>query len=146
MRQLVAGQIDHKTAALLLYALQTPSANLKWTSFEPDPTLVIIDRDSVERRPIGTSAWSKVEGREYDQLTNDQLANDDAEKNRDEVARADQNEGSLEKKEGTEFPADLMRAIAGTALDPDYPDMAGEIGAEPEKEIFRAEALPLPAV
>jgi hypothetical protein len=35
MRQLVERQIDHKTAALLLYALQTASANLKWTSFEP---------------------------------------------------------------------------------------------------------------
>src|SRR5450755_282084 len=33
IRQLVHRDIDHKTAALLLYALQAASANLKWTSF-----------------------------------------------------------------------------------------------------------------
>ncbi len=69
MRQLVTQQIDHRTAALLLYALQTASANLKYTSFEPEPTRVVIDPASVERRPIGATAWSKVEGREYDDVT-----------------------------------------------------------------------------
>jgi hypothetical protein len=63
---LVTQQVDHRTAALLLYALQTASANLKRTSFEPEmPTRVVIDRDCVERRPIGATAWSTVEGREY---------------------------------------------------------------------------------
>jgi hypothetical protein len=32
MRQLLAQMIDHRTAALLLYALQTASANVKFTS------------------------------------------------------------------------------------------------------------------
>ena len=71
MRQLVERQIDHKTAALLLYALQTASANLKWTSFEPEPTLVVIDRECVKERPLGATAWSKVAGREYDELTDE---------------------------------------------------------------------------
>jgi hypothetical protein len=67
MRLLVTQQIDHKTAGLLLYALQTASANLKRTSFEPEqPTRVVIDRGCVGRRPIGATAWSTVEGREYD--------------------------------------------------------------------------------
>jgi len=30
---------------------------------------VVIDRQSVARRPIGASAWSKVQGREYDDLS-----------------------------------------------------------------------------
>jgi hypothetical protein len=68
MRVLVTKQIDHRTAALLLYALQTASSNLKRISFEPEPTHVVIDRDSVERRPLGSSAWSAVVGREYDDL------------------------------------------------------------------------------
>ncbi|MBZ5654089.1 MAG: hypothetical protein LAO56_02295 [Acidobacteriia bacterium] len=69
MRLLVTQQIDHKTAGLLLYALQTASANLKRTSFEPElPTRVVIDRGCVGRRPIGATAWSVVEGREYDDL------------------------------------------------------------------------------
>ena len=63
-------EIEHKTAALLLYALQTASMNLKWTSLEPKlPTQVVIDRESVARRPIGASAWSRIEGLEYDDLT-----------------------------------------------------------------------------
>jgi hypothetical protein len=74
MFQLVTQEIDHRTAALMLYALQTASANLRMTSFEPEPTRVVIDRESVERRPIGASAWSKVEGREYDDLTEDDSA------------------------------------------------------------------------
>jgi hypothetical protein len=71
IRQLVHRDIDHKTAALLLYALQTASANLKWTSFEPEPTLVVIDRECVKERPLGATAWSKVAGREYDELTDE---------------------------------------------------------------------------
>ena len=70
MEQLVMQEIDHKTAALMLYALQTASMNLKRTSLEPElPTQVVIDRQSVARRPLGASAWSRVEGREYDDLT-----------------------------------------------------------------------------
>jgi hypothetical protein len=70
MRQLTEKMIDHRTAALLLYALQIASANVKSTSFEPEPpTQVVIDRGSVAQRPLGASAWSKVEGREYDALT-----------------------------------------------------------------------------
>lgn len=69
MEQLVLQEIDHKTAALLLYALQTASMNLKHTSLEPAlRTQVVIDRESVARRPLGASAWSTVEGREYDDL------------------------------------------------------------------------------
>ncbi|HKM48135.1 MAG TPA: hypothetical protein VJX69_11125 [Terriglobales bacterium] len=70
MERLVMQEIDHKTAALLLYALQTASMNLKRTSLEPElPTQVVIDRESVANRPLGASAWSRVEGREYDDLT-----------------------------------------------------------------------------
>jgi len=70
MERLVLVEIDHKTAALLLYALQTASMNLKRTSLEPAlPTQVVIDRQSVAHRPLGASAWSKIEGREYDDLT-----------------------------------------------------------------------------
>ncbi len=71
MFRLVTQEIDHRTGALMLYALQTASANLRMTSFEPEPTRVVIDPECVEQRPLGASAWSKVEGREYDDLTED---------------------------------------------------------------------------
>jgi hypothetical protein len=76
-----SNQIDHRTAALLLYALQTASANVKHTSFDPElPTLVVIDRECVERRPIGATAWSMVAGREYDEVEKKDLEKEDLEK------------------------------------------------------------------
>jgi len=74
IERLIMLEIDHKTAALMLYALQIASMNLKRTSLEPElPTQVVIDRESVANRPIGASAWSRVEGREYDDLSGDDL-------------------------------------------------------------------------
>jgi hypothetical protein len=80
IRLLATKQIDHRTAALMLYAMQTASANLKNTSFEPEPTRVVIDPDSIERRPIGATAWSTEEGVEYDAVPNqnDDVAGDSA--------------------------------------------------------------------
>ena len=73
MRQLAAQMIDHRTAALMLYALQIASANVKFTSFEPEqPTQVVIDRECLAHRPIGATAWSKIEGIEYDDLNKDE--------------------------------------------------------------------------
>jgi hypothetical protein len=75
MERLVMCEIDHKQAALLLYALQTASMNLKRTSREPElPTQVVIDRRSVANRPLGASAWSRIEGREYDDLSGNDLS------------------------------------------------------------------------
>jgi hypothetical protein len=71
IRLMMTRQVDHRTAALTLYALQTASANLKHTSFEPAPTRVVIDQECVERRPIGASAWSAVTGCEYDEMNED---------------------------------------------------------------------------
>src|SRR5208337_2181615 len=97
LRLLATNQIDHRTAALMLYTLQTASVNVKHTSFEPEPTRVVIDRECVERRPIGASAWSAVAGREYDDLTQkNDLEKDDVEK--DEAGN-----------EAREFMADLKR-------------------------------------
>jgi hypothetical protein len=35
LRLLLTNQVDHRTAALLFYALQTASSNLSRTTFEP---------------------------------------------------------------------------------------------------------------
>ncbi len=70
MRQLLTKMIDHRTAGLLLYAVQIASANLKHTSFEPDPTQVIVDQESVAHRPLGATAWSAVEVHESGDLKN----------------------------------------------------------------------------
>ena len=76
IRLMLTRQVDHRTAALTLYALQTASANMKHTSFEPEPTTVVIDRECVGQRPIGATAWSPFEEREYEELGADGRAQD----------------------------------------------------------------------
>jgi hypothetical protein len=69
MRLLVASQIDGKTAGLLLYALQTASANLHHTRFNPGMHDVILDPRTVGEIPLGAYAWedSDFEGEEEDE-------------------------------------------------------------------------------
>jgi hypothetical protein len=116
MRLLVARQIDHRTAGLLLYALQTASANLKHTSFEPkQPTQVVIDQESVAQRPLGATAWSAVEGRKYDEVTEEDVA---------------------EKSDGeASFDSMLSHLIARAALDPVFRDERTENALVRQKEI-----------
>ncbi len=59
--------MDHKTAALLFYALQTASTNLSRTTFEPRPQQVVIDPRGVPDTSLGDDAWYKEEFTENDQ-------------------------------------------------------------------------------
>ena len=117
MRLLVTNQIDHRTAALLLHALRTASVNIRHASFEPEPTLVVIDSECVERRPLGATAWSRVEGREYDEVKTDQVEKDE-----------------LKKKDGG-GDAELRRMIEGVARNPKFLDeRPGELARKQENE------------
>ena len=59
MRLLLTGQIEHKTASLLLYALQTASTNLRQTNFKPWVHEVILDpRDAAESILNKTDLWN----------------------------------------------------------------------------------------
>ncbi len=59
MRLILSGQIDPKTAGLLLYALQTASSNLKRINFEPvHKTCVVIDPKTVDQTALGEDPWS----------------------------------------------------------------------------------------
>lgn len=128
IRQLVHRDIDPKTAALLLYALQTASANLKRTSFEPEPTQVVIDCECVERRPIGATAWSAVEGREYDEIENVDTRDGDAKRGdakKDAVAKEEP------PKEQSRFMRDWKYLVEGLESDPKFLDRpAHESGEE----------------
>ena len=57
MRLLITGQLDGKTAGLLLYALQTASVNLHRTTFEPNRHQVILDPAAVDETQLGEFAW-----------------------------------------------------------------------------------------
>ncbi|MFZ0772433.1 MAG: hypothetical protein WCA49_19495 [Candidatus Sulfotelmatobacter sp.] len=58
MQLLAWGQMDRKTAGLLLFALQTATSNLRNVNFEPEePTDVVINREDVQRTDIGGPQW-----------------------------------------------------------------------------------------
>jgi hypothetical protein len=57
MRLIAAGQIDGKSAGLLLYALQTASANLGRTNFAPYLYEMVLDPKTVSETPIGARIW-----------------------------------------------------------------------------------------
>ena len=60
MRLILTGQIDPKTAGLLLYALQTASSNLSRINFEPAvKTRVVIDPRKVDQTPLGEDPWRR---------------------------------------------------------------------------------------
>jgi hypothetical protein len=61
MRLLLTNEIDHRTAALLFYGLQTASTNLRRTKFEPRPERVVIDPSGVPETSLGDDAWYKEE-------------------------------------------------------------------------------------
>src|SRR5712691_5196280 len=72
MRLLLTNQVDHRTAALLFYALQTASSNLSRTTFEPRPQQVVIDPSAIADTSLGDDAWYKEE------FTNDEDEQEEA--------------------------------------------------------------------
>ena len=59
MRLILSGQVEPRTAGLLLYALQTASSNLRRTHFEPHQTRVIIDPSTVNQTVLGEDPWRR---------------------------------------------------------------------------------------
>jgi hypothetical protein len=59
--------LDHRTAGLMLYALQTASINLRRANFEVSfATDVVIDRDDVHRTSLGGPQWFEEDFEEED--------------------------------------------------------------------------------
>jgi hypothetical protein len=131
MRLLVMQRIDHRTASLLLRALRIAAANVKFTSFEPkQPTQVVVDPKSVENRPLGATAWSIVEGREYD------IIEETNEAGTNKAGTNKAGNGAAEKHPSSEAQnceADLMRLTEGLIYDPklERPVTEAEIQSNP---------------
>jgi len=81
MRLILSGQLDSKTAGLLLYALQTASSNLSRINFEPAvKTRVVIDPRTVGQTLLGDNPWciEDFEEEEEDDEEDDQNENGQA--------------------------------------------------------------------
>ena len=62
MRLLMSGQIEHRTASLMLYGLQTASSNLRVADFEPaHKQRVVIDPEQVDKSQLGKNLWCNQE-------------------------------------------------------------------------------------
>jgi len=137
MRLVVTQQIDHRTASLLLRALRTAAANVKFTSLEPKPTHIVIDPKCVENRPLGATAWSTVEGRDYDLLDNDAAHHGHA---------GNSNNTSKDKpdEKPSRFMSEWLRLTAGVARGPNFLDrrVVPEASPETTPEPQSAEAPP----
>jgi hypothetical protein len=74
MRLLLTGQIEHKTASLLLYALQTASTNLRQTNFKPFVHEVILDPRDAAASPLDeTHIWEDEDFQEEEEEEEEEL-------------------------------------------------------------------------
>ncbi len=102
MQMLGWGEMEPKIAGLLLYGLQTASANLRHAKFEAeDPTDVVVHTDDVSQTDIGGPQWTPDEF-EYDEddEEEEELGEESGvgEGSREEVAAAPVAEGEAAKK------------------------------------------------
>jgi len=74
MRLIIAGQIDGKTAGLLLYALQTASANLPRVRFDPFMHDVVLDPKTVNETPLSAHVWENSDFRTAEDEEEDESA------------------------------------------------------------------------
>lgn len=67
IQMLASGRMDHKTAGLILYALQTASGNLRLVDFEVNEVSdIVIDRDTVNATCINGPQWFEEDFDEED--------------------------------------------------------------------------------
>jgi len=96
MQMLARGQMEVKIAGLLLYGLQTASANLKNTKFEAEKvTDVVIDCNTVEQTCINGPQWfahefAEQEEAEQEDLEQDELEEEELEEEDMELSKEDE--------------------------------------------------------
>ncbi|HEY6767181.1 MAG TPA: hypothetical protein VI386_20665 [Candidatus Sulfotelmatobacter sp.] len=100
MQMLAMGRIEHKTASLLLYGLQTASANLRSTKFEAlMVTDVVIDRDTVHLTAIDGPQWFEED---FDEEESDEEESDEEESGEEESEEDDSEEEEADAQEEEE--------------------------------------------
>ncbi len=88
---LLTGQLEHKTAALALYGLQTASSNLRHTTLDPYPPTVVIDPDTVDDALLGEEIWKNSDFNVVDE--------DEEEEEDDGEEESEEGEGRTETKD-----------------------------------------------
>ncbi len=111
MQMLGSGQMDHKTAGLMLYALQTASVNLRNTDFEArKATDVVIDRDTVAATCMNGPQWFVEDFDEVEE--EDNVEADEAEDEAGGAGDADDGDAPVESPVTDKKRPESVRKIA----------------------------------
>jgi hypothetical protein len=104
IQMLGSGRLDHRTAGLMLYALQTAACNLRNVSFEPsESTDVVIDRDDIHRTCIGGPQWLEED-----------FENEEGQREEEEASVEDEAEGNdVEEDESEDEAEKVAEQVAG---------------------------------
>ncbi|MFZ0816721.1 MAG: hypothetical protein WAM78_14445 [Candidatus Sulfotelmatobacter sp.] len=140
---LATGDVDRKVAGLMLYGLQTASANLRYVDFEVDePTDVVIHRGDVVETDIGGPQWDP-EDFEWDEEDEEDLETAEDEEEEEEED-SDEEESDQEDEEGGEVEddeddeeedGDLVAASAGTEMGAKDPVVAALMARAERKAV-----------
>jgi len=128
---LLTGHIEHKSAGLILYGLQTASGNLRHANFEAYPPSVVIDPATVDETLLGEYVWenSDFDGEEKEEDKNDSsetnigdavLLQDSAEKDttkKDSVEANRESKSQPQENDWTELRAQIARMVKKSALE-----------------------------
>lgn len=90
LQLLLTGQLEHKTAALAFYALQTASSNLRRARFDPYPHDVVINPATVDETLLGEEIWKNSDFNVHED-DDDEIEEDDG-----GSQNADQEDNSVE--------------------------------------------------
>jgi hypothetical protein len=139
MQLLATGQMEHKTAGLMLYALQTASVNLRNTEFEArDVTDVVIDRSTVDATCIGGPQWVEEDFEdEVDEVEDEEGIGEGGVAEEEAEVAAGSAAGAEEVKAGTQRPPEHVsleearRQVQRVVLDWVAETVKGEAASQP---------------
>jgi hypothetical protein len=136
MRLLVSQQIEHKTASLLLYALQTASTNLRMTNFKPLTNDVILDPRDVADTPLDEHIW---EDEDFDETDEVQTAADRAIEELETVRKEKEEKAKWRLWAETQYPDPFIKKpVAPVVATPPLPNLKKPASSSSPEEI-RAE-------
>ena len=117
MRLILRGQIDPKSAGLLLYALQTASVNLRHTEFEPvTKTKIILDPRDAPDTPLGEHQWHPDDFEDEEETEDEE---EDAEEDAEDEDPEDEDQAeSGDEDEQAEDDVEIDAAAADTPKKP----------------------------
>jgi hypothetical protein len=141
LRLIVSRQLDHKTGGLILYGLQTASANLRHADFEPrNKENVIIDPRHIAETGVGEQAWDSDDFEEddfEDQEDEDQEDEDQDEKDESAAVKV----ARTCPESPSKAPSPAKAAVAEAAQSSPSPNSASDHSdAEAEEDLRRIQA------